>query len=197
MPEIQTTPYAKEAYRVKVHVPDGATVYTSVDEMRWITYMLSLTKGAYFEVGVNEGLTCLQAASTGRACYGIDCSLDYYLPNQVTERPFGRIGRHVRSLPNVKLFDGLFGAFDLTQVQGLSTVFIDGNHVYSHVKDDTEKVLSYAHSSKLALKPFALIWHDYYAKDGEPWVGVSAYLKTLPFDVRHVSGTRLAYTVLS
>jgi predicted O-methyltransferase YrrM len=137
------------------------------------------------EIGVNIGITAkavLRHVGSIHHYYGINLDQDYQfeLPAQKIERPV-HPGLLVKNDPRFKL---LLRGDELPL--GADVVFIDGDHGRHAVLEDTRWAGGITRPGGL------IIWHDY----GNPAVEVTGVLNKLAAigrDIRHVSGTWLAF----
>jgi hypothetical protein len=195
---MKTIPYPKEAGSIRLDF-DGPR-WTPAHEVQCLSWLAQQTNGAILEIGCNEGRTTRELALTNpdRLVIGIDYTGedDTLCREQKGEKPTV-IGRHAAMLPNVQLVnakstdlrDHLHRIVDNNPCIGL--IFIDGDHSYRGVKED----------SLLALDLFAgnnlgglVIWHDCY-DDAPAWVGVRAFLENefaAKYEVERIEGTWLA-----
>jgi len=150
-----------------------------------------------FEFGTSHGRTTLQLALNSpedARIYTLDLPEGTYatfygraFPEEdiLRKLPVGSLFRdHVESNKIEQLradsavahFDSLRGKIDL--------IFVDGDHSYDNVKNDSEKAFS------MLSQRGAILWHDY----GSRWSDVARYIGELASEKRgfyHLAGTSL------
>ncbi len=112
---------------------------------------------SYFEIGTWRGESVVNVSETAKECYTLNLSkkemLDLKMPKEYAELHgfFSKNKKNIQHLYGNSLtydFKGLNKKFDL--------IFIDGNHKYDFVKNDTKQVFKH-----LAHKNTIVVWHDY------------------------------------
>lgn len=112
---------------------------------------------SYFEIGTWRGESVINVADTAKECYTLNLSkeemIHFKMPKKYTElHGFFSKGRdNITHLFGNSLnynYSGLNKKFDL--------IFIDGNHTFPYVKNDTQKVFTH-----LVHKNSIVVWHDY------------------------------------
>jgi glycosyltransferase involved in cell wall biosynthesis len=191
---------------LKLLKPTVQTQYTNWIDCQALVSLMHYTNGNYLEVGCHHGLTLMQLAYNFplMTCYGVDYSgSDFELPpQQKDERPTNaEIGWHTRAFRNVKTFDVPFQKFAMSNLENVTTVFIDASLTYDGVKMATERVLEHFYS--LPAKRRILAWHDYTPlrfKTPNDWIGVGEYVRkeiSERFPCKFVRNTNLAYMIYS
>jgi hypothetical protein len=157
--------------------------------------------GNIVEVGTQCGQTsrALAMHAPQRIVFTVDtlhpCNLcDVQKPEQPT---LENVAWHCRGLPNVFVSLDGFESFRMEN-KDIRMAFIDGDHTFDGVCMDTAKVLNYAVRTG---RKFVIAWHDYNVGD-DGWCGVYRVVEHLHSSGRisehsHVSGTRLAFTVIN
>jgi predicted O-methyltransferase YrrM len=175
--------------------PSGTTYFESYLLACLVQY---LEARRVFEFGTSHGRTTLQLALNSlddATIYTLDlperaCPTFYRraFPEEdiLRELPVGSLFRgHAESNKIKQLladsavadFDSLRGKIDL--------IFVDGDHSYDNVKNDSEKAFSMLSQSGV------ILWHDY----GGRWSDVARYIGELASEKRgfyHLAGTSLA-----
>jgi len=148
---------------------------------------------SYFEIGTWRGESVVNVAEEAKECYTLNLSkdqiVDLGLPIEYAELHgfFSKGKKNIIHLEGDSLtynFASLNKKFDL--------IFIDGNHKYNFVKNDTEKIFKH-----LIHDDTIVVWHDYAynpeAMRPEVFAGI---LDGLPENYRknlyHVSNTMCA-----
>lgn len=111
----------------------------------------------YFEIGTWRGESVSTVASRAKSCHTL-C---------LTDQEMRKLGMHERTLNSHRLFSkdlknvvqlrGDSRSFDYEGLdQKFDLVFIDGDHHYDFIKNDTEKVFRH-----LVHQKSVVVWHDY------------------------------------
>lgn len=184
--------------------------YTDPKEIKWVVYHSLQTTGTIVEIGCNKGTTTYELATHNptRQVIGVDHTdetvikvEDDMMPGivkrvgdpagnpQFNEVPtLEEFGSKVRDLENVTLVN--IDSKDFEYSADTHFIFIDADHRYDAVKIDTDKAI--AHINNVG---GTIMWHDCY--DTAPdWVGVKAYLATIP-GIQYIPDTWLAYYMVS
>jgi predicted O-methyltransferase YrrM len=112
---------------------------------------------SYFEIGTWRGESVINVAETAKECFTLNLSKDDMLQMNLSKKYadlhafFSKDKANITHLFGNSLhfdYEGLNKKFDL--------IFIDGNHKYSFVKSDTEKVFKH-----LVKENTIVVWHDY------------------------------------
>lgn len=146
--------------------------YTNPLEIKLIAYALTRVKGDYLEIGVNVGGTARVVCwnNPDKRIYGVDyvegCTMH---EKQRNEQPsISNAGRLCRDLPNFSLI--LENSWSVKLPENIGMAFIDADHSYQGVKNDTENVLSQA-------KPGTVVmWHDYQNDLHPEYMRVNRYI---------------------
>jgi hypothetical protein len=180
--------------------------WTPAHEVQYLCWLAQQTQGGILEIGCNEGRTTreLALANPNRFVMGVDYTGpdDTLCPGQKGEKPAAEfIGCHAQMLTNVQIFNTQSGHLanvlpDIRQNKPpIGFIFIDGDHSYRGVKEDTELALDILASNVATAGVGGIIaWHDCYESAPE-WVGVTSYLENeilAKFEVKRVEGTWLA-----
>jgi predicted O-methyltransferase YrrM len=111
----------------------------------------------YFEIGTWRGESVANVASAAEACFTLNLSA-----KEMTEKGFNQryIDLHrffSKDLKNVTHLEGNTLSFDFQLLnKKFDLVFIDGDHHYEMVRNDTEKVFRHLVHDKTIM-----VWHDY------------------------------------
>ena len=148
---------------------------------------------SYFEIGTWRGESVINIAETAKECYTLNLSKEEIIASGMTDKYanlhefFSKGKENIHHLYGNSLhydFDALNKKFDL--------IFIDGNHKYDFVKNDTEKVFKH-----LVKENSIVVWHDYAYNPEMPRAEVlSGILDGIPEhfkgNIYHVSNTMCA-----
>jgi predicted O-methyltransferase YrrM len=142
---------------------------------------------AYFEIGTWRGESIVNVANQCGRCYTLD------LPHDKTDKNFEQYGILSKNLPNVTHLYGDSRTFDYKGFgEQFDVVFIDGDHHFEFVKNDTSKVIQH-----LIRKDSTVVWHDYgYDPVNVRYEVLAGILDCLPKEFHnnlyHVSNTMCA-----
>ncbi len=111
----------------------------------------------YFEIGTWQGESVSAVASAFDKCYTLDLDPEHLRAAGAEDSYINRQGYFSEKLENVVHLKGDSRTFDFGQFgQAMDLIFIDGDHHYESVKQDTKNVFQYltdGHS--------IVVWHDY------------------------------------
>ena len=146
--------------------------YTNPLEIKLLAYTLSQVKGDYLEIGVNIGGTAVNVCQNNpdRTIYGVDyidgCTMH---EKQAPEQPsISNVGRLCKDQPNFKLI--LANSWMLKLPENIGMTFIDADHSYQGVKNDTDNVLK-------QVRPGTVIFlHDYHNNLHPDYLRVNAFV---------------------
>jgi len=169
---------------VELHALDANPENVTLHELCLIARLCALQKPkAIFETGTADGRTTLNLSSAGGAAEVFTLNL-----------PRPGLGTRFLNAPTRGKITQLIGdsaTFDYAPfVNSVDFVFIDANHHYEHVVQDSRAALRLLRGGK-----GAVVWHDYI----EHWPGVVRALNELFVseprlaDMKRVAGTSLVY----
>jgi len=112
---------------------------------------------SYFEIGTWRGESAANVASVARECFTLNLSAAEMKGMGLPEDYINQHGAFSRNLPNVTHLEGNTRSYDFAALQRkFDLVFIDGDHHFEMVKNDTEKVFQH-----LVHEKSIVVWHDY------------------------------------
>lgn len=134
---------------------DGSSMPTDLALLKSLAERIPDCK--YFEIGTWRGESVINVADAARVCYTLNLSAGEMKKLGLPEDYIAQHGFFSRGRSNVIHLEGNSRDFDFAGLgQKFDLVFIDGNHHYDLVRNDTEKVFAHlAHSSTI------VVWHDY------------------------------------
>jgi predicted O-methyltransferase YrrM len=111
----------------------------------------------YFEIGTWRGESAANVASVASQCYTLNLSEKEMLEKGMSKEYTGLHGFFSQKKKNITHLQGNSLTFDFAALQKkFDLIFIDGDHHFDVVKNDTEKV--FAH---LVHEHSIVVWHDY------------------------------------
>ena len=112
---------------------------------------------SYFEIGTWRGESVINVAQVAATCYTLNLSKEEIMTMNLSEKYADFHGYFSRNKENIIHLYGNSMTFNFTAInKKFDVIFIDGNHHYDYVKNDTTKVFKYlTHSESI------VIWHDY------------------------------------
>jgi predicted O-methyltransferase YrrM len=114
---------------------------------------------SYFEIGTWRGESVINVSETAKECFTLNLSKDDILAEGLPEKYADLHGILSKERDNVTHLFGNTLNYDFSALgKKFDLIFIDGNHKYEFVKNDTEKVFSH-----LVHKDSIVVWHDYAA----------------------------------
>ncbi len=134
---------------------DGGSLPTDLALIRGLA---SLFKDCmYFEIGTWRGESVANIAGVAKECYTLNLSSKEMKAMGVRNKYMYMMGYFSNHLENVVQLSGNSMTFDFEGInKKFDLIFIDGDHHYDMVKNDTEKVLKH-----LAHEESIIVWHDY------------------------------------
>jgi len=149
----------------------GDLLYCRFEEVRVLAGFLKKIKGDYIEIGVNQGATARWICKNNpdRYIYGVDMiDRSTMAEAQAVEQPnIDTAAQYCREFPNFTLY--LENSWEVDIPNWVEMAFIDADHRYEGVKNDTENVLSQLDSG-------FIFWHDYNNNLHPDYLGVNAYI---------------------
>ena len=134
---------------------DGGSLPTDLALLRLMASFFGECK--YFEIGTWRGESVANMARVAKECYTLNMSADEMRKMGVRSRYIYMMGYFSRALDNVVHLTGNSMDFDFEGMnRKFDVIFIDGDHHYEQVRNDTEKVFRY-----LAHEDSIVVWHDY------------------------------------
>ncbi|MCB0803860.1 MAG: class I SAM-dependent methyltransferase [Flavobacteriales bacterium] len=134
---------------------DGGSLPTDIALLKILSRRFE--KCSYFEIGTWRGESVVNVSETAEECYTLNLPKEEILALGLSESYadlhgfFSKGKKNIRHLHGNSLhydFEALNKKFDL--------IFIDGNHHYDYVKNDTKKVFEHLiHENSI------VVWHDY------------------------------------
>jgi predicted O-methyltransferase YrrM len=114
---------------------------------------------SYFEIGTWRGESVINVSETAKECFTLNLSKDDILAEGLPEKYADLHGILSKQRDNITHLFGNTLNYDFSVLgKKFDLIFIDGNHKYEFVKNDTEKVFSH-----LVHKDSIVVWHDYAA----------------------------------
>lgn len=112
---------------------------------------------SYFEIGTWRGESVANVAQEAKECYTLNLGDEDIRKLGFPEDYIKQQAFYSKKIPNITHLHGDSRTFDFAgQNKKFDLVFIDGDHHYEFVKNDTEKV--FAH---LLHEESIVVWHDY------------------------------------
>ncbi len=112
---------------------------------------------SYFEIGTWRGESVANVASVAEDCYTLNLSGKEMQEKGLGQRYIDLHRFYSKDLPNVSHLEGNTLSFDFQSLnRKFDLIFIDGDHRYEMVKNDTGKVFDHLVHDKSVV-----VWHDY------------------------------------
>jgi predicted O-methyltransferase YrrM len=112
---------------------------------------------SYFEIGTWRGESAANVASVAEICYTLNLSEDEMKNMGLNQRYIDLHGYYSKNNPDIRHLDGNTLSFDFQSLnRKFDLIFIDGEHRFEMVKNDTQKVFSH-----LTNENSVVVWHDY------------------------------------
>nr|WP_262908016.1 class I SAM-dependent methyltransferase [Hymenobacter sp. 15J16-1T3B] len=130
----------------------------------------------YFEIGTWRGESAAAVAEVAASVHTLNLSDEELRRLKLPEAYIGLHGHFSRPLPNVTHLHGNSATFDYRGLGPFDVVFIDGDHSYEAVREDTARVFQ-----ELLHPQSVVVWHDAARQPGVPrWEVLSGILDGLP-----------------
>lgn len=135
---------------------DGSSLPTDIALLK--TFCKKYEKCKYFEIGTWRGESVINAAEDAEECYTLNLSKSEMVSQGFDERHVDYLyGFFSMGKGNIKHLTGNSMTFDFSSLgKKFDVIFIDGDHHYEYVKNDTEKIFKHlVHDNSV------IVWHDY------------------------------------
>ena len=135
----------------------------------------------YFEIGTWRGESVINMAQLATKCFTLNLSDDELKKIGVSDTVIMQQGFFSKNCSNIIHLKGNSGSFDYSSLNmKFDLIFIDGDHHYDLVKNDTENVFKHlVHDNSV------VVWHDYAVFPGQVRYEVMAgILAGLPEEAR-------------
>ena len=134
---------------------DGGSLPTDIALLKSLSKRFDKCK--YFEIGTWRGESVINVAENAEECYTLNLSKSEMLSQGLSERYADLHGFFSKDKENIKHLTGNSLTFDFQSLnKKFDLIFIDGNHHYDYVKNDTEKIFKHLiHDDSI------IVWHDY------------------------------------
>jgi predicted O-methyltransferase YrrM len=112
---------------------------------------------SYFEIGTWRGESVVNVADNAKECYTLNLSKQELLKLGLDEKYADLHGFFSKNKKNITHLIGNSMTYDFASLnKKFDLIFIDGNHHYDFVKNDTAKVFEH-----LIHENSVIVWHDY------------------------------------
>jgi len=169
----------------------GIPMYCRPEEVRFLAGFLHLLKGDYIEIGVNQGGTAkwICKNNTDKTIYGVDNieASTMHQSQQIEQPNKDTVAKFSKGYGNFELI--LQNSWTVKLPENIEMIFIDADHRYEGVKNDTDNILS-------QMKEGWIFWHDYNNDLHPNYLGVNAFINNeiIPkMKVYLLEGTWLAF----
>lgn len=117
----------------------------------------SINSCAYFEIGTWRGESVANVASEAETCFTLDLSEEELKSLGKPDQYISQQRILSQGLANVTHLEGNSSSYDFSQLnRKFDLVFIDGDHHYGSIVNDTKKVFGHlVHDESI------VVWHDY------------------------------------
>ena len=134
---------------------DGSSLPTDLALLKCLA--TGIPKCKYFEIGTWRGESVANVADVAELCYTLNLPAAEMRRKGLPEDFIRLQGFFSKAKQNVIHLEGNSGTFDFASLdQKFDLIFIDGDHHYDMVRNDTENVFAHlAHPSSI------IVWHDY------------------------------------
>ena len=134
---------------------DGGSLPTDLALLKKIARRFPDCK--YFEIGTWRGESVANVAAVAGTCVTLNLSKNEMKEMGLNQRYIDLHGFYSNKIPNVTHLEGNTLSFDFQSLnQKFDLIFIDGDHHFEMVKNDTQKVFKH-----LVHEQSIVVWHDY------------------------------------
>jgi predicted O-methyltransferase YrrM len=134
---------------------DGGSLPTDLALLKKLARKFSQCR--YFEIGTWRGESVANVASVAGDCYTLNLSENEMRKMGLNQRYIDLHRYYSKNIPTIKHLDGNTLSFDFQSLPAkFDLIFIDGDHRFEMVKNDTQKVFSH-----LIHEKSIVVWHDY------------------------------------
>ncbi len=140
---------------------DGGSLATDVALLKSLARRFDKCK--FFEIGTWRGETVANVASVADVCYTLNLPDSDLKKTGVSDPVIEQQSYFSRHLKEIVHLKGNSAHFDFASLNmKFDLIFIDGDHHYDFVKNDTEKVFTHlVHGNSI------VVWHDYATEPGK------------------------------
>jgi predicted O-methyltransferase YrrM len=111
----------------------------------------------YFEIGTWRGESVCNVAQFTKECYTLNLPKDTIFNLTKNKNYANQHGFFSKNNPKINHLEGDSKTFDFDALnKKFDLIFIDGNHTFEYVKNDTQKVFEH-----LLKENTIVVWHDY------------------------------------
>jgi len=134
---------------------DGGSLPTDLALLKKLAR--SIPHCSYFEIGTWRGESVANVAAVADTCYTLNLSADEMKSMGLNQRYIDLHGYFSEGISNIHHIHGNTRSFDFQSLnQKFDLIFIDGDHHFGMVTQDTEKVFKCLTNEKTIV-----VWHDY------------------------------------
>lgn len=134
---------------------DGGSLPTDIALLKLLSKRFDKCK--YFEIGTWRGESIANVADNADKCYTLNLSKSEMLAQGQSENYADQHAFFSKGKKNITHLKGNSLTFDFKSLnQKFDLIFIDGDHHYEYVKNDTEQIFKHlVHDQSI------IVWHDY------------------------------------
>lgn len=134
---------------------DGGSLPTDILLLKKLAE--SINDCSYFEIGTWRGESVANVAPVAKECYSLNLGDEELRKLNFPEEYIAQQALYSKKIPTITHLHGDSRTFDFAGLnKKFDLVFIDGDHHYEFVKNDTEKVFAHLlHDESI------VVWHDY------------------------------------
>lgn len=136
----------------------------------------------YFEIGTWRGESVVNVAEHAILCDTLNLSKQEMRDLKISPNIINQVGIFIGDQTNIRCIEGNTFSFDFEGLnQKYDLIFIDGDHKYNAICNDTSKVISHLIHDKSIV-----VWHDYtYSPDVIRYEVYKAILDSVPTSLHH------------
>ncbi len=134
---------------------DGGSLVTDIVLLKNLA--AGFDRCSFFEIGTWRGESVANVSEVAAECFTLNLSDEQLRANNLGEEYISLQGYFSKGLKNVVHLRGNSRTFDFSSLgRKFDLIFIDGDHHYDFVREDTQKVFRY-----LVHPETVVVWHDY------------------------------------
>lgn len=171
-------PHIIQTNKITIHCHsylNGGSLVTDLALLKGLAKNINQCR--YFEIGTWRGESVVNVSENALFCDTFNLSVQEMSELSINQTVIDQIGIFIKKQSNIRRLWGNTQTFDFSRLQiKYDLIFIDGDHRYAAVCNDTQKVFEHLiHNQSI------VVWHDYaYSPDVVRYEVYKAILDSIP-----------------